>query len=210
MTLDVRRVPNFVAGVKYKGNEMGPKVNRGRVQIAGGNTLVVPGAYGLGRNNTAWGPNIARFEPMIIGHPSTLDGMYVEVTSVGGAGTGLKMALYRADENWVPTALVLSVAAVAIDTTGIKSVTGLATDLTPGRYLRAWKHNSGTVTLRTTNASIPQQFIGPTISAAPFSSDLRCNHTYATAWPDPGPAPTNTTAATVGWFQVVFLDLSVV
>ncbi len=76
------------------------------------------------------------YEPMILDTRSTLDELWLEVTTLAAAGVA-RMGIVAADANWQPlgSAIVTS-GEIDTSTTGIKKATALAIPLSAGRYLR--------------------------------------------------------------------------
>lgn len=210
--MDVKKIHDFKAGAKWKGYELGPVVSRGRLILAGARSWVLPGVHFISRNTSAFLVDVAYMEPFIISHPVTLDGIGMEVVTAGDIAALMKVAIYKADANWQPGALVTAPSStMAVGTTGQKSITGIGLSLDPGRYLKLHKHNSTlSPVLRWCKGSISNTQIVPAYGASPFINELRRAQAYTSAWPDPFLAPTSVTATDIGWAHVLYLDLSVV
>jgi hypothetical protein len=74
------------------------------------------------------------YEPMFVSTPITLDQLLIRVQTAGAAGNVARLGIYAADTDWQPSSLVVDAGAVAVDTTGVKSVT-ISQALAAGRYL---------------------------------------------------------------------------
>lgn len=81
------------------------------------------------------------FTPLPLFSPISISGLGIYVATAGGAGTLARLALYRADANWLPTALVVDAGTVAIDSTGEKTATFSDIRLAPGRYMSVVNSN---------------------------------------------------------------------
>lgn len=100
--------------------------------------LSVPGVVITDVNTTVMTANLCFYLPMILNRAGVLDEVYHEVTVAGGAGTAARMGIYNADADWQPTTLVRDFGTVSVASTGVKSITGIAQALAPGRYLLAY------------------------------------------------------------------------
>jgi hypothetical protein len=128
----------------------------------------------------AAGTNVIFYERMIIEAACVLDELWLEVTAAAGAGGVARMAVYRANENWQPTSLVVG-PNTELDTTsvGIKKLTGLATSLSPGLYLRASQFGVSSPTVRQFRGSMKSAPLSPSLGASPFVVMMRTITAYA-------------------------------
>lgn len=122
------------------------------------------------------------YYPIFCVRPYRMTEIGVNVTS---AGTGLLLAVYRADQDWQPTDLLLQTPSIDVTGTGLKSVAGLGLDMRPGRYMFG-ALPSANVTVRI-GYGVPLGWdgnAGPTISGGTYSQ-YRIN-TADTTFRNPG------------------------
>lgn len=77
------------------------------------------------------------YVPVYLLFPRTLEELWVHVTTATAAGTGVRLGLYKADEEWQPITRLYGSSAVLTDSTGKKSVTGIGVACSPGPHLLA-------------------------------------------------------------------------
>lgn len=103
----------------------------------------LPGAVLLAGSTMAWGNNNLKVEPFYVPVTITLTGMQVRVTTAGTASSVARLGVYASDRNWSGGgALVLDAGTVAVDSTGVKNLTGLSQSLTPGWYWAVLLNNA--------------------------------------------------------------------
>lgn len=182
-----------------------PKISAGAEQWVMPGMVLAATAAGTGTANVA---DTIYYEPMIIDHHCQLDAIGFGCSTLHATSV-IRLGVYRADEDWQPTSLVVDAGNVAIDTTGIKSVGSLATALTPGRYLKAlWASlSSGAYYLYFMSPRSGAVFSAATLnqSVNRISIGGQTHGTYAST----GVAWTTVTASTTqGMQQAVFCQLS--
>jgi hypothetical protein len=213
-----KQIPNFVAGAKYKGIEMGPVVSRGRLKVGATRQLTIPGRVcNSVTSPTNLGANVLVYDPWVLDYPATLESVSIEMAAGGSAGSGLKVGVCAADVDWVPTGPLLwnnNASPFAIQSTGVKTASGIGLALTPGRYLTVFVHSS-------TATHAPRRFWGDqiggiyraAIGTTPFLNLMwrtAGNPWYAPGIPDPVPGPDNFAYGAVGLGSYFAYDLSVV
>lgn len=145
----------------------------------------LPGVYVTGVGARAIVANRLYYFPFQIYKAKTLDQLLLEVTAAGAALTVARMGIYAADLDWQPGALILDAGAVAVDSTGVKSI-ALAQALSPGQYLLCVLSN-GAPTLRTWLGSHQGLGIYPAWGPNSILVGFSAAQTYG-ALPNPGPA----------------------
>ena len=84
--------------------------------------------------------------PLYLPKAITVTGMLLRVTSAGGAGSVARLGIYASSElSASGGSLVLNAGTVAIDSTGVKTITGLSTSLAAGWYLVGLVHDATSV-----------------------------------------------------------------
>lgn len=171
-------------GFNFSGNAFRSKgfVVDGSGNISGTGTAiskVVPwnGGYAAGRYysfiNGATGTgafivNTAYFTPFIVGETHTFDRIAIEVATTGTAANG-RLAIYNI-ANGVPTTLVVDGGAMAVGTTGTKTVT-ISQSLAPGVYALAMVFDGGLTITTMANSAMGTWFFWGTSSLATASID---------------------------------------
>ena len=100
----------------------------------------LPGAAAIGRavETLAAGFNaVTMLEPWVIQKPITITDLRL-TTNTTSAGATLTYGIYVAAPDWTATSLLYQSSAIALDTSGEKTTSGLSIVLSPGRYLGAW------------------------------------------------------------------------
>lgn len=96
--------------------------------------------------------DITRYVPFIVPATQTISLIACEVTTFGTAGAVARLGIYDSITNTAsafhlqPQNVVADCGTVAIDSNGVKSITGLTVTLTPGLYFLALNHNSTAAT----------------------------------------------------------------
>lgn len=160
------------------------EIPEGRGVGAGVTYLKIPGDYPtLGTTLALTDDNIWYF-PIIVKTPITIDQVVVEITAAAGAGEQALFAIYHADINWQPLALVVASAAFAIDGAAVVSTALAATVLQEGRYLMALILE-GDATFRAAWYCHPILGFVPTMGVGFFLQLVYVAQAYG-ALPDPG------------------------
>lgn len=182
-------------------------IPEGRISLGGTTHYSIPGIDLIAVTTRTFVASRIYYEPFFVLTPITLDQLALEVTTGGAGGTLLRMALYAADTNWLPTgARIVDSGTVAADGLGVKTAS-INTTLQPGRYLKA-VISDGTPVCRALRGG--GQFYG--IAAAIGASALNAQLIVAgsgNALPDPGTAPTTVVVTTAPPDHVVVMRVSV-
>jgi hypothetical protein len=213
--IDLRSVPNFEAGAKYKGNEMGPFAHPGRFTVALGRFLTIPGRLGSAIITAAPSAGVVIYEPFVLDYPATLESLSFEVTTAGVAASALKMGITAADVNWQPTGSRLwdnNATPVAIDTIGVKTVSGIGLHLDPGRYFAAYNHSATGHAFRYiyTDQANGAYLKGSGVIIPMGLLWRAAGSSYAAGIPDPVPAPDQQSGVIDGFRSMMLMDLSAV
>lgn len=78
--------------------------------------------------------------PFVISENQSWDRIGLEVTTIGSAGSVIRLGLYSSSNN-IPTNLIADYETVPADSLGIKTIV-ISQTLTPGLYFIALNHNS--------------------------------------------------------------------
>lgn len=159
-------------------------VKRGRTKSSGGTVFNgILGGVCLSVTSAVAGANAIGYEPFIVDEESvTLVQFECEVTSAAAAGKLLRLALYAADIDWQPLALLYDSGTIAADTLGRKVVSPGIT-LPPGRYVGA-RQTDGTPTMRAITGNPAGHGMG-NLGTNPFLGAYFKAVTFA-AYTDPG------------------------
>ena len=166
-----------------------PLLARARLVVSGTTYFCIPGVNisALGTGTTGLGPNYVQYQPFLVETPITVDALQCEVTTAGTAGNSAHLGIYHADESFLPTTLVVDSGNIAVDSTGVKTVSGLSIQLQPGRYVQAFQSESGTFrTFRGENARL----YGLLANGNGFVASVYQALTYG-AFPSTATTPTN-------------------
>ena len=128
----------------------------------------------------------------------------LEVTTAGVASSVARLGIYNADADWQPTTLVVDAGTVAVDSTGVKTITlSPVVTLAPGKYLLALLSN-GAPTLR--GAFVYSNYVGysSTLGGSAMTISLSVSQAYG-ALPDPGTDWTDTVATANPFRYFVFV-----
>jgi hypothetical protein len=169
------------------GGSGGGPIGEGRIFVSGQPTAYVYPGNVIASITAAQLPTGTRYyEPIIIQEQLDLVALMAECTLGAAAGRHLRGGLYVADSQWVPGALVLE-GAFDCSTTGVKTIAGGPTTLTPGRYMICMESDHATPTMRvwTTAGSM---FAGTGSANALVVRTTVTGSTYGTL-PDPATAP---------------------
>ena len=138
--------------------------------------------------------------PVYFEKGQTLSALIIEVTTAQ-AGTGIKMAMYSANANGTPNALLVDAGTIDCSTTGIKTLV-ISTAVSKGMYWLVLKSDSNTVVIRGVAPTNISCFLGTlTTNMSTFRTGLRQAIGYAAAWADPFGAVTyvGTTMPLIGF-----------
>lgn len=116
-----------------------------------------------------------------------LDSLTVEVTTAGGAGTLARIGICVASPDLAPGALIFGSAALAVDSTGLKTAGSIATRLTPG-YYHLILVSDGTPSVRVIRGSLAVMPIRVNGTANMLFESLRNTSAGYSALPDPAAA----------------------
>jgi hypothetical protein len=166
---------------------------------AAGFNFGAPGIWFNAASTDAPTANVFRPRPFILSQAETLVEVVVKVSTASSTvGSVMRVGIYNADANLMPTTLVSDLGTVAIDSTGAKSLTpSLA--LPAGRYVIAYNHN-GTVAPTLATLQVRAGLIGTKGTGTDWNqmpTDLGVASAYAAM---PGTAPGG--AAFSGSFNV--------
>jgi hypothetical protein len=174
-------------GVKWAAASGGSQVATGRAASGGTPQLSLPGVDFISVGTKSLASGRLYYIPMLTTTAITLDRLAIEVTSAGAASTVARLGIYNATTSWQADTLVLDAGTVAVDSTGVKTVT-INQALAAGRYFLALL-GDGSPTVRMVRGG--QEFMGlaPALGTGPFPGDWRAVQAYG-ALPTPGPAAT--------------------
>lgn len=141
----------------------------GRAKTAATNFPTIPGVSSIAITVQTHATGITYYERMYVENDAAvLDELWIEVTVLAASGKA-RLAVFNADVNWQPTSLVVGPATeLDTNTTGVKKLTGLATSLPRGRYLKAMRFNVAAPELRVARGS-------PAIAGTSFGTSLGNN-----------------------------------
>lgn len=129
--------------------------------------------------------------PIALTCDATVTALAIDVSTAAGAGATARIGIYPADASWQPGSLSVDAGTVAIDSTGIKSVTGMSTALTAGRYLLAINHSSSSAVLRCISGSPPGAFTVSGLGSGNIQAMLWWGSRAYAAFPGTGTAWAN-------------------
>jgi len=175
-----------------------------------GNTIhpAIPGVVTMAVVNQALAASQVRYMPCRVEKQITVTAARAYVQSAATASATNRLSIYEADSSWQPTDLVSDLGTIAVDSTGIKSITSLSVTLAPGNYLLR-VHSDASAT-PPTYTCLRGGFMGLGLSSGVQQnvfSLLRNNLTYAAA-EDPGSAWTSITTSTSGFAFYFVLEWS--
>lgn len=148
---------------------------------------VIPGVSVRGTSTHGPTANYLVYEPFLVLEPCIVTAIALEVVTAATAGATVRLGIARAGADWQPTALVAEIGTrPAIDSTGVKSVTGLSIALRPGRYLRLFSPTAN-VTVRRFEGGVDLIGFTETLGASPIPFLIGLARADA-AFPDPPPA----------------------
>jgi hypothetical protein len=137
--------------------------------------------------------------PIITPTAITLDQIACEVTTAGTAGATIRLGIWEANTNWMPTTLTLDASTVAADTTGVKSVS-ISQALAAGRYLLGiYADVAATVRAATGSATA---FVHQDLNTAVV---LMEKASATVPFPGTPQNPTSFTSGSTGFRQLVFV-----
>lgn len=181
-------------------------IANGRAVISGGATqLSLPGVIGVNQSTLALTANQDRYFLIKVETTLTLDQLVIEVTSAGTGGTSARLGIYNCDRDRQPTSLVLDAGTVAVDSTGVKSIS-ISQQLTPGLYLFVM-NSDGAPTLRSVRGTIPTIDLVDVLGATIFRQIYRANRAYA-AFPATGAAWTVSGQSVTPFEYLMFCRIS--
>ncbi len=150
---------------------------------------------------TAWAVNTIYAVPFVAEHPYRLDAMAFIVTTGGTAGAKGRIGIYEAQKSgtglYYPGALVKDCGDVDTTSTGVKSVSSLAIELTEGAlYFAAYWAGTAAATIRSVPAAAMYPTLGfaATLPASP-QAIYGASSTYSATAGLPGTYPSGATAA---------------
>lgn len=157
----------------------------------------VPGMslFGSGASVAMSADNVFYFPMVVLGADITITAAAVNIASAASAGNTVRLSLYNADGNWLPTTLVADFGTVAADSTGRKAITGLSQTVTQGYYL-ARIHAQASCSVSRWTGLCPWWSQVP-IGATDQPSYLTTTRAYAAAETPASPVP-STFAVVVG------------
>lgn len=103
--------------------------------VAGGTLPSVPGVVLSSQVTSQTAASTAYYHPWVVLHRIVVTALYARVATAGTAGATARLSIYKADVDWQPTLLLKDAGTIAVDSTNIKSITGLSVALGPGLYL---------------------------------------------------------------------------
>lgn len=132
--------------------------------------------------------NVNRYIPLVVPKRMTIDLMAINVTAFGAASSVARIGIYdsekneSANSNMLPKNVVLDAGTVAVDSNGVKTITGLNTTLEPGLYYLTLNHNSSSnVTFRSSAVSSIPPVLGMDSTMTTTSTQyLTENYTFNT------------------------------
>lgn len=145
--------------------------------------LSLPGVAITSLATLALSANNLRYAPILVETPIVIDQLVCEITTASAGGTTVRMAIYAADTDWQPGALIVDSGTVAADAIAVKTAS-VAVVLSPGRYLTAINTDS-TPTLRRLIGGSNLFGIHPNIGANPLISQFGLAVAYG-AFLNPG------------------------
>jgi hypothetical protein len=179
----------------------GASTFEGYAAWAGDYAFITPGFRATAVGTTGLTANRISYYPYLLTATLTVASGAIEVTTFTG-GSSVRFAIYAADDDWQPGAMVIDFGEVSTATNGVKEV-ALDPDivLPPGRYLAGVNASAGVTVRRAQGATL----LG-------FASGLGTNAMLPLAYvsaaygalPDPGTAWDNVPGSTIA-FQPVFL-----
>lgn len=145
----------------------------------------LPGCSPKGVSTNATTANRIYYEPIFVEAACTIDSLLVEVTVAGAASTTARLGIYQADTNRQPGARILDAGTVAVDSTGVKTIS-ISQNLARGLYILAFQ-SDGAPTIRVVQADLTGGSVQPGMGAAGLVGGTFVNKAYA-AYADPGDA----------------------
>jgi hypothetical protein len=140
----------------------------GRLNIGGTVDTSLPGVDANVVATVAIAANVVRYAPHIIESQVTINQLSIEVTANTAGGTTARLGLYNADENWLPTSLVVDAGTVAVDSNGHKTAS-VSVVLPPGRYVTALNSDAAP-TLRFVRGGARLMGMNSVFGAAPYAT----------------------------------------
>jgi len=183
----------------------GAAVAEGRAKSATETMYTVPGVSFVSQTTAVLAASQDRFFPMYIVTAVTLDLLSIQVTVAGAAATTARLGIYNANTDWQPTTLVLDAGTVAVDSTGIKSIT-INQALSAGRYLLVI-NTDGAPTVRGFRGTGRYTGLIPTLGANAYVETIRNSRAYA-VFPSPGTAWDTSVNNSVPLLNVVLTRVS--
>lgn len=98
-----------------------------------------------------------RASPFYVPNTVTVTRVGAEVTTVGEAGSKVRLGIYADDGTGRPGALVLDAGQIAGDSATVQEITGLSATIGPGWYWSAWAVQSAPTTVPTLRAGQQSQ-----------------------------------------------------
>lgn len=111
------------------------EIAEGRPFYAATYSLVIPGVSQIVTATETLTSGNIWYYPFLVKTPITIDQFRFEVTAAAGAGEVARLAIYHADANWQPLALVVASPDMAIDAIAVVTADIADTELQEGRYL---------------------------------------------------------------------------
>lgn len=148
-----------------------------RAKTASTTKLTVPGIDLISQSTATVSANQIRYAPFVVYTPIVADQIVCEVTTQGAASTTARLGIYKANLDLQPTDLVLDAGTVAVDSTGVKTIS-ISQALAPGNYLTAF-NTDGTPTMRTWRGGSRYSGLHAALGTNSFPQTLRVNETYA-------------------------------
>ncbi len=180
---DIARMAAHVAVLDAHHSE---EIPEGRGLYGGVYLYSIPGGTAWRPGTVALNANRLHYVPIYVRTPITIDQVIIEVTGAAGAGNMGRIAIYEADVNWMPGALVVASAEFAIDAAVVVVTNIVATTLQEGRYLIGLNLEAN-VTLRSAEYGLPYMGFDPGLSASHNILIVFVAAAYG-ALPDPGTA----------------------
>lgn len=96
----------------------------------------IPGVICTAAQNIATTASTVYYQPFVVDKTITVTAIAVRIGTMSATGGATsRLSIYAATNAWLPGALMVDAGTVAVDSTGVKAITGLTTVLTPGLYL---------------------------------------------------------------------------
>ena len=194
LTADAASTP----GVKWAAPASGGGVQPSSAVVSGITYPIYPNGFS-GHGGAPLGATNVKFTQWIVQQACTITQLWCEVTTQASAGNRASLGIYTASSTWVPT-LLLDAGTVAVDSTGVKKITGLSQALTPGRYWLAI-HTEANTSYRYVTSGAP--FASGSATILNGTAQWVVNATFGSMPASPTPSITNSSSDAAMVFPVV-------